>query len=111
MKQIAKSRRIKDYKKKSKKYLRRTPSISQSKITLFKKKIKNIKNDFCELKHGFSKSKTSELMKSLYNIKIQTNLFPTKRKETQKSLYDLKKYYGDTQEIYLERLMKIIKNQ
>ena len=50
-------------------------------------------------------------MKSLYNIKIQTNLFATKRKETQKSLYDLKKYYGNTQEIYLERLMKIIKNQ
>ena len=68
---------------------------------LFKKKIKEIKNDFktkSKLKHGFSNLKINEFIKSLYNIKIQKNLFATKIKGTQKSIYNLKKYrdYDDT---------------
>ena len=68
---------------------------------LFKKKIKEIKKDFktkSKLKHGFSNLKINEFIESLYNIKIQKNLFATKIKGTQKSIYNLKKYhdYDDT---------------
>ena len=49
LKQIAKSRRIEDYKNKSKEYLTRILSKSKPKITLFKKKIKEVKKDFSEL--------------------------------------------------------------
>ena len=68
---------------------------------LFKKKIQEIKKDFktkSKLKHGFSNLKINEFIKSLYNIKIQKNLFATKIKGTQKSIYNLKKYhdYDDT---------------
>ena len=59
LKLIAKSRSIKDYKNKSKEYLTKILSESKPKINLFKKNTKKIKNSFSELKHGFSKSKTS----------------------------------------------------
>ena len=49
LKQIAKSRRIEDYKNKSKEHLTRILSKSKPKITLFKKKIKEVKKDFSEL--------------------------------------------------------------
>ena len=35
-------------------------------------------------------------MKSLYNMKIQKNVFAPKIKRLKKSLYNLKKYYDDT---------------
>ena len=43
LKQITKSRRIEDYKNKSKEYLTRILSKSKPKITLFKKKIRGQK--------------------------------------------------------------------
>ena len=65
---------------------------------LFKNKIKEIKKDFSKLKYGVSNLKINEFIKSLYNIKMQKNLFATKIKGTQKSIYNLKKYhdYDDT---------------
>ena len=59
LKLIAKTRSIKDYKNRSKEYLTKILSESKPKINLFKKKTKTIKNGFSELKHRFSKSKTS----------------------------------------------------
>ena len=86
LKQIAKSRSIKDYKNKSKEYLTKILSESKPKITLFFKEIEDIKKDFSELRHslrhGFSKSKINEFIRSLYNIKIQKNLPTPKIKET-----------------------------
>ena len=77
LKQIVKSRRIKDYKNKSKEYLTKILRESKPKITLLKK-IEDIKKDFSELRHSlryrFSKSKINKFIRrSLYNIKIQKN--------------------------------------
>ena len=61
---IAKSRSIKDYKSKSKEYLLKIPSKQKPKISLFKKKIEEVKK--------------------VYNTKIKKNLFAPKIKETKK---------------------------
>ena len=52
LKQIAKSRSIKDYKNKSKDYLTKILSESKLKITLFLKKMEDIKKDFSELRQS-----------------------------------------------------------
>ena len=52
LKQIAKSRSIKDYKNKSKEYLTKILSESKPKITLSNKKTEDIKKDFSELRHS-----------------------------------------------------------
>ena len=93
---IAKSRNIKGYKNRSKEYLTRILIKSKPKISQFKKKMKKIDKCFIELNHGLSKSKINEFMKSLYNMKIQKNVFASKIKRLKKSLYNLKKYYDDT---------------
>ena len=88
LKQIAKSKSIKDYNNKSKEYLTKLLCESKPKITLFlKKKKKDIKKDFSELRHSlrqrFSKSKINEFIRSLDHTKIQKNLFTPKIKETE----------------------------
>ena len=76
LKQIVKSRSIKDYKNKSKEYLTKILRESKPKITLLNK-IEDIKKDFSELRHSlrhrFSKSKINKFIRSLYNIKIEKN--------------------------------------
>ena len=73
---------------KSKEYLAKILGESKSKTTLFSKKIEDIKKDFSKLthslRHGFSKSKLNEFIRSLYNIKIQKSLPAPKIKETNK---------------------------
>ena len=71
LKLIAKSRSVKDYENKFKEYLLKILSEQKPKISLFKKKIEEIKKYFTELRHRFSKSKTNEFIKSLHKIKIQ----------------------------------------
>ena len=70
LKLTTKSRSVKDYKNKSKEYLLKMLSEQKPNITLFKKKIKEIKKDFSESRHRFSKSKIYKCIKTLYNIKI-----------------------------------------
>ena len=60
LKLIAKSRNIKDYKKKSENDLIKIISEPKPKINLFKKKVEEIKKDFNELRYGFSKSTSLE---------------------------------------------------
>ena len=95
LKLIAKSRSVKDYKNKSREYLIKILGKSKSKISLFKKKIEDIKNDFSKLRHslrhGFSKLKTSEFIWSLYNLEIQKYLPAPKIKETKKNLLEFEK--------------------
>ena len=70
LKQIAKSGSIKDYKNKSKQYLTKNTTRIKTKNNPFLKKVEEIKKDFSELRHGFSKSKINEFIRSLYNTKI-----------------------------------------
>ena len=60
LKLIAKTRNIKDYKNKSESDLIKILSEPKPKINLSKKKIKEIKKDFSELRYKFSKSKINE---------------------------------------------------
>ena len=82
LKQIAKS--------KSKELLTKILSESKAKITTFLKKQKILKKIFSELRqrlrHGFSKSKINEFIRSLYNIKTQKNLPAPLIKESKKDL-------------------------
>ena len=71
LKLVAKSRNIKNYKNKAENDLIKILSKLKSKINLSKKKIKDIKKDFNELRYGFSKSKINEFKRSLYNIKTK----------------------------------------
>ena len=65
LKLIAKTRNIKDYKNKSENDLIKILSEPKPKINLSKKKIKEIKKDFSELRYKFSKSKINEFRRSL----------------------------------------------
>ena len=78
LKLIAKSRNLKDYKNKSENDLIKILSEPKPNINLSKKKIKEIKKDFNELKYGFSKSKINEFRRSVYKIKNQ-KIFPLKK--------------------------------
>ena len=82
LKLIAKSRNIKDNKNKSENDLIKILSKPKPKINLSKKKIKEIKKYFSEVRYKFSKSKINEFRRSLYNInKKQKNLSTAERKE------------------------------
>ena len=78
LKLIAKSRSVKDYDNKFEDDLIKI----FSKLNFTKRKIKEIKKDFSELRYGFSKSKLYEFRKSLYNIKNLKNLFASEIKDT-----------------------------
>ena len=62
-----------------------------------KNKIEDIKKDFSELRHslrhGFSKSKINEFIRSLYNIKIQKYLTAPKKKGDLKKLGEVDEDY------------------
>ena len=68
LKLVAKNRGTKDYKKKSEDDLIKI--FSEPKISLSKKRIKNIKKKFNEWRYKFSKSKINEIKRSLKDIKI-----------------------------------------
>ena len=100
MKLIAKSRDAEDYENKFEDDLTKIFGEEKPKIILSRKKIKEIKKDFSELRYGFSKSKINKFRGSIYNIKIFKNLSTPGIKETKKNLElrksfsILKKYYG-----------------
>ena len=58
---VEKNRNIKDYKNKSENNLIKILSKPKPKTNLSKKKIKEIKKDFNELRYGFSKSKNKRV--------------------------------------------------
>ena len=100
LKLIAKSRSVKDYKNKPEEDLIKILSEPKPKISLSKKKIKQVKKDFSELRHRFSKSKINEFRRSLYNIKNQKNLSTAEIKETEKNLLELGKSLSSLKKYY-----------
>ena len=98
LKVIGKMRGIKSYKIMSEDEL--LGPLNLSKINFSKVIIENIRKEFNESKHKFSKSKRSEIRKNLYEIENEENLFASKIKEIRRSLLELeenlfkpKKYY------------------
>ena len=92
LKLIAKIRNIKDNKNKSENDLIKILSKPKPKINLSKKKIKEIKKYFSEVRYKFSKSKINEFRRSLYNIKNQKNLSRAEIKENEKNLLELESF-------------------
>ena len=93
LKLIAKSRNIKDYKSKSENDLIKILSEQKPKISLSKRKIKEIKKHFSKSRHRFSKSKISKFRRSLYNEENQKNLPAPEIKETEKKTSQIRKKY------------------
>ena len=89
------SRSVKDYKNKSEEDLIKLLSEPKPKTSISKKKIKEIKNDFSELRHRFSISKINNFRKSFYEIKNQINLSAPEMRETEKSLIKFEKSLHD----------------
>ena len=85
------SRSVKDYKNKSEEDLIKILSKPKPKTSISKKKIKEIKNDFRELRHKFSISKINSFRESFYEIKNQMNLSAPEMRETEKSLIKFEK--------------------
>ena len=100
LKLLAKSGNIKDYKNKSENDLIKILSKPKPKMNLSKKKIKEIKKDFIELRYGFSKSKINEFRRRLYNMKNQQNFSAPEIKETEKNLFELKKSLDSLKKYY-----------
>ena len=104
LKLVAKSRDIIDYKEKSQKDLIKILSKSKPKVSLPKKKLKEIRKYFSELKHRlrhrFFKSKINKFRRSLYNIKIWKNLSTPEIKETKKNLLELEKSLDNLKNYY-----------
>ena len=103
LKLIAKSRCIKGWKSMSKKTLLSALDESESaesKNNFDNARIKKIKEDLNKLTYVFSKSKTREIRKNLYEIKNPKNLSKSKIKEIEQnvieleqSLFKLNKFY------------------
>ena len=114
LKQIAKMRRIKGYKNMFQKRLLNALDESELTKSLNNAKIKNIKEDFNELRDRFLKPKIKEIRMSLYEIKNK-NPSESELKEIEKSLFELeeslsklKKYFDDDS---ISQLIEIITNQ
>ena len=91
LKLIAESGNIRNYENKSKKYLIKVLSESEPKIRISKKKLKEIRKDFIELRHKFCKKEIYKYGKAFYDIKNYRYLSASKMEEARENLNELKK--------------------
>ena len=91
LKLVAKNRNIKEYKNKSEEDLIKILSEPKPKISISKKKLKEIEKDFRELRHNFSKEEIDKFRKRFYNIKNHKNLYVSEIKEAEKNLVESEK--------------------
>ena len=95
LKLIAQSRNISDYENKSEKDLVKALSKPKPKpkikIRINKKKLEEIKNDFNELRHKFSKKEIDKYRKTFYDIKNYKHLSESEIEELEKILTIFKK--------------------
>ena len=78
LKAIVKSKNIKDYKNKFNKDFLNLLNDPKIKINISKKKLKEIEEDFKELRHNFSKEEIDTFRKSFYNIKNHGDIYTLK---------------------------------
>ena len=101
LKVVAKNRNIKGYENKSEEHLIKVLSKPKPKISIPKKKLKEIEKGFSELRHKFSEEEIHKFRKSFYNIKNHKNLYTSEIREAEKNLVELeeslqfKKFYDD----------------
>ena len=116
LKLVARNRNIQGYKNKSEEDSIKILSEAKSKISITKKKLKEIKKDFNELRHKFSKEEKDKFRKSFYNIKNHKNLYASKIREAEKNLIELeeslqsKKFFDDDKKLNsIKRLFDVFK--
>ena len=91
LKLVAKNRNIRGYENKSKKDLIKVLNKTKSKIRINKKVLEEIRKDFKELRHKFSKKEIDKYRKSFYDIGNYRYLSVSEIKEAGKNLKKLKK--------------------
>ena len=93
LKLIAQSRNISDYEKKSEKDLVKVSSKPKPKIKIRinGKKLEEIKKDFSELRHKFSKKEIDKYRKTFYDVKNYKHLSESEIEELEKILPIFKK--------------------
>ena len=98
---ITQNRNIRDYENKSEKDLIKALSEPKPKIRINKKKLEEIRKDFNELRHKFSKKEIDKYRKAFYVIKNYKHLSTSEIEEARKNLIELrkslrfKKFHGD----------------
>ena len=99
--QIVQNKNIRDYENKSEKDLIKALSEPKPKIRINKKKLEEIRKDFNELRHQFSKKEIDKYRKAFHDIKNYRHLSISEIKETRKNITKLKqglmfkKFHGD----------------
>ena len=88
---IAQSRNISDYENKSEKDLVKALSKPKPKIRIKKMKLEEIRKDFYELRHKFSKKEIDKYRKAFHDIKSYRYLSTSEIKDAGKDLNELKK--------------------
>ena len=88
LKLLAKSRSLRDYENKSEKDLIKALSEPKPKIRINKKKLEEIRKDFNELRHKFSKKEIDKYRKAFYNIKSYRDLLASEIKAARENLIE-----------------------
>ena len=91
LKLVAESRNIRNHKNKSKRDLIKVLCEPKPKMGINKKKLEEIRKDFNELRHKFSKKEIDEYRKSFYDIKNYRYLSTSEREEARDNLKELEK--------------------
>ena len=91
LKLVVKNRDIKNYENKFEEDLIKILSKPKPDIGISKKKIKEIKKYFDELRYRFSISEIKKFRKSFYDIKNHRNISTSEIRETEKNLIELEK--------------------
>ena len=102
---IAQNRNISDYENKSEEDLIKELSQTKPKIRINRKNLEEIRKDFNELRHKFSKKEVNKYRKIFYDIKNYRHLLTSETEEARKKLIELrksfrfKKFYGDVDSV------------
>ena len=88
---IAEHRNISDYENKSAKDLIKALRGPKPKLGINKNKLKEIKKDFYNLRHKFSKEEVDKYRKIFYDIKNYRHLSEEEIEETRKNFNELEK--------------------
>ena len=91
LKLIAQYRNISNYENKSKEELIKALNESKPKLRIKKNKLKEIKEDFYNLRHRFSKNDLDKYRKVFYDIKNYRHLSELEIEEVRKNLNELEK--------------------
>ena len=90
---IAQIRNISDYENKSEEDLIKALSEPKPKIRINKKKLEEIRKDFNELRHKFSKKEIDKYRKTFYDIKNYKHLSESEIVVVRENLNKLKKKF------------------